>query len=51
MGVHPRIELGSAAGAQRYLDMGVRHFCIGTDIDILYQWWKNEGDALRKAIG
>ena len=51
MGVHPRIELGSASNAQRYLDMGVRHFCMGTDIGILYQYWKNEGDALRKAIG
>ncbi|MBI3957616.1 MAG: 2,4-dihydroxyhept-2-ene-1,7-dioic acid aldolase [Chloroflexi bacterium] len=51
MGIHPRIELGSADGAKRYLDMGVRHFCIGTDTSILYQWWKNEGDALRKAVG
>lgn len=50
-GVHPRIELGSAEGAQRYLDMGVRHFCIGTDIGILYQYWKKEGDALRQALG
>jgi len=50
-GVHPRIELGSADAAKRYLDMGVRHFCIGTDISILYQWWKSEGDALRKAVG
>jgi len=51
MGVHPRIEIGTAEGAKRYLDMGVRHFSIGTDVSILYQFWKNEGDALRKAIG
>ncbi|HRJ42744.1 MAG: hypothetical protein KJZ86_20120 [Caldilineaceae bacterium] len=51
MGVHPRIELGRADGAQRYLDMGVRHFCIGTDVHILYDYWKKEGDALRKAMG
>lgn len=50
MGVHPRIELGRADAAQRYLDMGVRHFCIGTDVHILYDWWKNEGGALRKAV-
>lgn len=50
MNVHPRIEIGNAEGAKRYLDMGVRHFCIGTDVSILYQYWKNEGDALRKAL-
>lgn len=50
MGVHPRIELGRAENAQRYLDMGVRHFCIGTDVHILYDWWKTEGGALRKAM-
>lgn len=50
MNVHPRIEIGAADGAKRYLDMGVRHFSIGTDVSILYQFWKNEGDALRKAF-
>ncbi len=49
-GVHPRIELNSADGAKRYLDMGVRHFSIGTDIAILYQWWQEEGEELRKAL-
>lgn len=49
-GVHPRIELGSADAAKRYLDMGVRHFCVGTDISILYQWWRQEGEGLRQAL-
>ena len=35
---------------KRYLDMGVRHFCVGTDISILYQWWRQEGEGLRKAL-
>ncbi len=38
MGVPPRAEIGSADDAKHYLDMGVRHFCIGTDISILYGW-------------
>ena len=50
MGVAPRAELGSADQAKRYLDMGVRHFCIGTDVSILYSWWKNHGDELKKAL-
>jgi 2-keto-3-deoxy-L-rhamnonate aldolase RhmA len=50
MGVPPRAEIGSADQAKRYLDMGVRHFCIGTDISILYSWWRQHGDELRKVI-
>ncbi len=50
MGVPPRAEIGSVDQAKYYLDMGVRHFSIGTDISILYNWWKTNGDDLRKVI-
>ena len=50
MGVPPRAEINTADQAKEYLDMGVRHFCIGTDINILHQWWKAHGDNLRKAL-
>jgi 4-hydroxy-2-oxoheptanedioate aldolase len=50
MGVPPRAEIGSADDAKHYLDMGVRHFCIGTDISILHSWWREQGDGLRKVI-
>ncbi len=50
MGVPPRAEIDSADGVKRFLDMGVRHFCIGTDISILYGWWRKHGDGLRKAL-
>ena len=50
MGVPPRAEIDSLDEAKYHLDMGVRHFCIGTDISILYDWWKINGDNLRKAI-
>lgn len=49
-GVHPRIEIGSADEAKRYLDLGARHFCIGTDIAILHQWWQKEGEGMRRAL-
>ena len=29
--VAPRIEIGAVEQAQRYLDLGVKHFCIGWD--------------------
>ena len=50
MGIPPRAEINTPDQAQRFLDMGVRHFCIGTDIAILYQWLKDNGAALRKMV-
>jgi len=50
MGVPTRAEIGSADEAKRYLDMGVRHFSVGTDISILHSFWKREGEGLAKAL-
>jgi len=50
MGVPPRAEINSADDAKYYLDLGVRHFCIGTDVAILFNWWKQNGDALRDVV-
>jgi 2-keto-3-deoxy-L-rhamnonate aldolase RhmA len=50
LGVPPRAEVHTADQAKYYLDLGVRHFCIGTDITILFNWWQAQGDDLRKAI-
>ena len=50
MGVPPRAEINTSDQAKHFLDMGVRHFCIGTDINILHQWWKGQGEDLRKAL-
>ena len=49
-GVQPRAEIGTPDQARYYLDMGVRHFNIGTDISILHSWWKDNGNDLRKAV-
>lgn len=49
-GVQPRAEIGSPDQAKYYLDLGVQHFNIGTDITILHQWWQSNGDELRKAV-
>ena len=35
MEVLPRAEINSADEAKYFLGVGVRHFCIGTDINIL----------------
>lgn len=49
-GIAARAEIGSADEAKMYLDMGVRHFSIGTDVSILYNFWKKEADAMWKAL-
>jgi 4-hydroxy-2-oxoheptanedioate aldolase len=50
MGIPPRAEIRSADQAKYYLDLGVKHFCIGTDVVILFDWWKQHGEGLRKAV-
>jgi 2-keto-3-deoxy-L-rhamnonate aldolase RhmA len=50
MGVQPRAEIGSVDQARAYLDMGVRHFSLGTELSVLYNWWKTNGDELRKVL-
>ena len=44
-------EIATADQAKYFLDMGVQHFSVGTDITILHQWWKSQGEDLRKALG
>ena len=49
-GIPARAEIGSVDQAKYYLDMGVRHFNLGTDISILFNWLKENGSALRKVV-
>lgn len=50
MGVAPRIELQNLDNIQYYLDMGVKHFRIGTDMAVLRNYWQSNGEKLRKLI-
>lgn len=50
-GIQPRAELGTPDGAKKYLDMGVKHFCVGTDMSILFDWFKSSGRTMRDLIG
>ena len=46
-GLHPRIEIGSVDQAKRYIDLGVRHFCIGWDRFIIRQTFSELGAGMK----
>jgi 4-hydroxy-2-oxoheptanedioate aldolase len=51
MGVPPRVELGDFRDADRYLKMGVKHFCVGWDIDIIHKYCKDQGTVFAEVFG
>ena len=50
MGIPPRAEIGRPDQARKYIDMGIRHFCIGTDMSILFNWFKTNGNEMKKVL-
>ena len=50
-GIAPRAEIAHPDDAKKYIDMGVKHFCIGWDVSILFNWYKEAGQAMRKVLG
>ena len=51
MGIAPRAEISRPSEAKAYLDQGVRHFCMGWDVSVLFDYFKTEGGALRDLLG
>jgi len=49
-GLHPRVELRDPSQADKYLKMGVKHFCIGWDVRILADWWDSKGAEMRGLV-
>lgn len=49
-GVEPRCEIESVQEAPYYMDLGVRHFCLGDQVKILRNWWAENGSQLRSMI-
>jgi len=50
-GVHPRVEIDDFEKAREFIEMGVRHFCIGWDLFTIYQWCQKHGKGLRRLLG
>ncbi len=50
-GIPARVEINSFEDAKPYLELGVRHFCIGWDLRVIYEWCRHQGEAMRKLLG
>ena len=50
-GIRPRAEISTWDQAKNYLDMGVIDFSIGTDMGVIFNFMKEQGAQLAKAIG
>jgi 2-keto-3-deoxy-L-rhamnonate aldolase RhmA len=48
---HPRIELASSTNAEKWLNMGVKDFCIGWDVTIMRDYLVQNFSPLRKQLG
>ena len=51
MGVAPRVEIDDHSEAAPYIEMGVKHFCIGWDVVVMHKWCSDQGSAMAKALG
>jgi len=47
-GVQPRCEIPTVADAQKYIDLGVKHFSLGDQMAVLRKFWSNDGKAIRE---
>jgi len=50
MGIAPRAELGDFRDADRYLQMGVKHYCVGWDIDVIHKYCKDQGASFARVF-
>ncbi len=46
--VAPRVEIRSFEQAKPFIEMGVRHFCIGWDTRVIEQWCQQQAEGMRE---
>jgi len=51
MGIPPRAEISRWEQAEPYIKMGVKDFCIGWDVGVIYAYCKEQGGGLAKLLG
>jgi len=50
-GIPARVEINSFDQAKPFIEMGVKHFCVGWDLRVVYEWSKAQGPGMRKLLG
>lgn len=49
-GIAPRVEIASFEQAKPYVEMGVRHFCIGWDLRTIFTWCRQQAKGIREML-
>lgn len=49
-GIAPRVELADFKDAGPFLEMGVKHFCVGWDVDVIFKYCREQGAAFAEAL-
>lgn len=49
-GIPVRAEISHPDDVEYYLNLGVHHFNLGIDLNILHNWWWKNGEIVRKII-
>ncbi len=44
-GIAPRVEANDLEEARKFVEMGVRHFCIGTDLGTIGEWCRQQANG------
>jgi len=47
-GVQPRCEISTVEAANYYIDLGVKHFCLGDQVAKLRSFWAEDGKRIRE---
>lgn len=50
-GVRSRVIISSYEEGKEYFDMGVRDFCVGSELGTLYRWCKLNGEKMLEMLG
>jgi 2-keto-3-deoxy-L-rhamnonate aldolase RhmA len=50
-GVRPRVIVNGFEEAKEYMDIGVKDFCVGSDLGTLYRWCLLHGGKMRELLG
>jgi 2-keto-3-deoxy-L-rhamnonate aldolase RhmA len=49
-GVAPRAEIVGVEDAKPFVEMGVRHFCIGWDLRVIFNWCKQQAQGMKNLL-